>query len=142
MIKVDGSLFIQIVNFLFLIWVLNIILYKPIRNILLKRKEKIEGLQQSIDISNKDASERDSAFAQGIREARAKGLKEKDSLMAAASEEEKNMIEEINKKAQADLAEVQGKIKRDAEAVRTVLQKEVGDFAKAIGQKLLGRAVE
>lgn len=142
MIKVDGSLFIQIVNFLFLIWVLNIVLYKPIRNILLKRKEKIEGLQQSIDISNKDASERDVAFAQGIREARAKGLKEKDSLMAAASEEEKNMIEEINKKAQADLAEVQDKIKRDAEAVRTVLQKEVDDFAKAIGQKLLGRAVE
>jgi len=142
MIKVDGSLFIQIVNFLFLTWVLNIVLYKPIRNILLKRKEKIEGLQQSIDISNKDASERDAAFAQGIREARAKGLKEKDSLMAAASEEEKNMIEEINKKAQADLAEVQGKIKRDAEAVRTVLQKEVDDFAKAIGQKLLGRAVE
>ena len=142
MIKVDGSLFIQIVNFLFLIWVLNIVLYKPIRNILLKRKEKIEGLQQSIDISNKDASERDAAFDQGIREARAKGLKEKDSLMAAASEEEKNMIEEINKKAQADLAEVQDKIKRDAEAVRTVLQKEVDDFAKAIGQKLLGRAVE
>jgi len=142
MIKVDGSLFIQIVNFLFLIWVLNIVLYKPIRNILLKRKEKVEGLQQSIDISNKDASERDAAFDQGIREARAKGLKEKDSLMAAASEEEKNMIEEINKKAQADLAEVQSKIKRDAEAVRTVLQKEVDDFAKAIGQKLLGRAVE
>ena len=142
MIKVDGSLFIQIVNFLFLIWVLNIVLFKPIRNILLKRKEKVEGLQQSIDISNKDASERDAAFDQGIREARAKGLKEKDSLMAAASEEEKNMIEEINKKAQADLAEVQSKIKRDAEAVRTVLQKEVDDFAKAIGQKLLGRAVE
>lgn len=142
MIKVDGSLFIQIVNFLFLIWVLNIVLFKPIRNILLKRKEKVEGLQQRIDISNKDASERDAAFDQGIREARAKGLKEKDSLMAAASEEEKNMIEEINKKAQADLAEVQDKIKRDAEAVRTVLQKEVDDFAKAIGQKLLGRAVE
>lgn len=142
MIKVDGSLFIQIVNFLFLIWVLNIVLFKPIRNILLKRKEKVEGLQQRIDISNKDASERDAAFDQGIREARAKGLKEKDSLMAAASEEEKNMIEEINKKAQADLAEVQDKIKRDAETVRTVLQKEVDDFAKAIGQKLLGRAVE
>ncbi len=142
MIKVDGSLFIQIVNFLFLIWVLNIVLFKPIRNILLKRKEKVEGLQQRIDISNKDASERDAAFDQGIREARAKGLKEKDSLMAAASEEEKNMIEEINKKAQADLAEVQDKIKRDAEAVRTVLQKEVDHFAKAIGQKLLGRAVE
>ena len=142
MIKIDGSLFIQIVNFLFLIWVLNIVLYKPIRNILLKRKEKIEGLQQSIDISNKDASERDAAFAQGLRQARAKGLKEKNSLIAAASEEEKNVIEEINKKAHADLAEVQGKIKRDAEAVRSVLQKEVDDFAKAIGQKLLGRAVE
>jgi F-type H+-transporting ATPase subunit b len=142
MINIDGSLFIQIVNFLFLIWVLNIVLYKPIRNILIKRKEKIDGLQQTIDISNKDALERDAAFTQGIREARAKGLKEKDALIAAASEDEKNIIEEINKKAQADLVEVRNKIKRDTEAISTVLQKKVDDFARAIGQKLLGRAVE
>ena len=36
----DASVIIQIINFLFLIWVLNLIIFKPIRNILIQRKEK------------------------------------------------------------------------------------------------------
>ena len=38
----DISLLFQIANFLFLIWALNTILFKPIRKILRERKEKIE----------------------------------------------------------------------------------------------------
>ena len=34
----DASVIIQIINFLFLIWVLNLIIYKPIRNIFIQRK--------------------------------------------------------------------------------------------------------
>ena len=45
MISVDVSLFIQIANFLFLIWVLNIILYRPIRGIIRQRKEKFDKLE-------------------------------------------------------------------------------------------------
>jgi F-type H+-transporting ATPase subunit b len=45
MVSVDGSIVVQIVNFLVLIWILNMVLYKPIRKILLDRKEKMTGLQ-------------------------------------------------------------------------------------------------
>ena len=44
----DWTTAIQIANFLFLIWVLNLILYRPIRRVLLQRKDKITGLEQSI----------------------------------------------------------------------------------------------
>jgi F-type H+-transporting ATPase subunit b len=141
MISIDGSLFIQIVNFIILIFVLNIVLYKPIRNVLLERNEKVVGLGESIETFNKDAKEKDDAFASGIRAARAKGLKEKEVLLEAASEEEKKIIAKINEKAQADLAEVRSNIAKDAEKVRAKLQKEVDVFADAIGQKILGRAV-
>ena len=110
----DGSLLIQIVNFVFLIWVLNMLLYRPIRKILAQRKEKIGGLELSIETSDKDALEKDQAFAAGIKEARAKGLREKEVLVQQATEEEKSIIAEINRKAQAELAEVRGKIKNDA----------------------------
>jgi len=49
----DASVFIQIINFLFLIWVLNLIIYKPIRNILIQRKEKFSGLEADIERSMK-----------------------------------------------------------------------------------------
>ena len=137
----DGSVLIQIVNFVFCVWVLNILLYRPIRKILAQRKEKIGGLELSIDTSDKDALEKEQAFAAGIKEARARGLKEKETLVQQAADEEKSIIAAINSKAQAELAEVRAKIKNDAEVVRESLQKEVDNFADQICQKILGRTV-
>jgi F-type H+-transporting ATPase subunit b len=141
MVNVDVSLFIQIVNFIVLIWVLNLVLYKPIRKILIQRKEKVLTLQQGAETSLEEARAREADFDQGIKAARARGLKEKDSFLQEAGEEEKRIVGEINAKAQAELASVREKISSDAEAVRAALQGEVEGFAKAIGQKILGRAI-
>ena len=141
MISIDGSIIIQIVNFIFLIWVLNIILYKPIRNVLLQRKERVADFEQSIEASRRDVEEKDEAFSLGIKEAKAKGLKEKEGLLQVASEEERKIIEKINEKAQADIANVRVKIAEDAESARKSLQQEIDTFADAIAQKILGRAV-
>ncbi|MBU2621221.1 MAG: ATP synthase F0 subunit B [Proteobacteria bacterium] len=141
MINVDKSVFIQIINFLFLIWAMNVVLYKPIRKILLQRKEKIDGLEQSIENFGKNAQEKEEAYASGIKEARVKGQKEKEALLSAAQNEEKQLIEKINKKAQEDLVQMRDKITKDAESVRISLQNEVDTFAAAIGQKILGRVI-
>ena len=137
----DWSVLLQIVNFLFLIWVLNLILYRPIRKILIQRRQKIEGLELSIETSNRDSQEKDAAFAVGIKEARAKGLKEKEALMEEASDAEKQIVADLNKKAQAELVEIHGKIAKDVEKAKESLQKEIAVFANDIGQKILGRAV-
>ncbi|RPH52873.1 MAG: ATPase [Desulfobacteraceae bacterium] len=141
MINVDKSVFIQIINFLFLIWAMNVVLYKPIRKILLQRKEKIAGLEQSIENFGKNAQEKEDAYASGIKEARAKGQKEKEALLLSAQNEEKQLIEKINKKAQEDLVQMRNKIAKDTESVRSSLQNEVDTFAAAIGQKILGRVI-
>ncbi len=137
----DWTLWVQIANFLLIVWVLNIILFRPIRNILIQRKEKITKLDQNIETSDKEAKEKNEAFDSGIRDARAKGLSEKSALLNEAADEEKEIIDKINQKAQADLAEVRQKIAKDAEAVRASLQKEIDTFASAISEKILGRAV-
>jgi F-type H+-transporting ATPase subunit b len=137
----DWTLWVQIVNFLIIVWVLNIVLFKPIRNILIRRKEKITGLEQHIETSDKKAKEKNEAFDSGIKDARARGLHEKNALLAEAADEEKKIIDEINQKAQANLAEVREKIAKDVDAVRASLQKEIDTFASTIGEKILGRAV-
>ncbi len=141
MINIDVSVAIQVINFIFLIWILNLILYKPIRKILLQRKEKVAGLEQGINTIMADAGGKDAAFAAGIKSARTKGLKEKGVLLAAAADEERRIIDKINEKAQADLAGIRQQISKDAEDVKIKLQQEVDAFADAIGQKILGRAV-
>jgi membrane protein implicated in regulation of membrane protease activity len=48
----DWTVGIQIINFLLIIWILNLILYRPIRNIVRQRKEKIDGLELIIETYN------------------------------------------------------------------------------------------
>ena len=141
MVNVNWSVFVQIINFLFLIWALNLILYKPIRQILARRREKIAGMEESIEGANSDAEQRGEAFKAGVKEARVKGLTEKEALVQSAADEEKKIIEEINKKSQANLAEIKEKIAKDTAEVKASLQQEIDAFAEAIGQKILGRVV-
>jgi F-type H+-transporting ATPase subunit b len=137
----DVSLFVQIANFIIIIWVLNIVLYKPIRNILIQRKETITDLEQNIEKLNADTAEKDEAYLSGIKDARVRGLNEKDTLLKEGTEEEKRIIDQINQKAQANLAEVREKITKDVHNVRESLSKEIDTFANAISEKILGRAV-
>lgn len=141
MISIDKSLVLQIVNFVFLIWILNIVLYKPIRRILLQRKEKISGLEKSIHTSLRDAKEKDDSLAAGVKAAMEMGLKEKEALLNSAAEDEKRILAAIQKKAEARLATVRRQIEKDAENARIALQAEVDSFAEAIGERLLGRSV-
>ena len=121
--------------------VFNLLLYKPIRKILSQRKEKVEGLELSIETSAKDAMEKDEAFVAGVKEARSKGVEKKNELVQEAADEEKSIIADINQKAQAELVEVREKIKKEAATARDSLQKEVDSFADQISEKILGRAV-
>ncbi|MEW6673447.1 MAG: ATP synthase F0 subunit B [Thermodesulfobacteriota bacterium] len=140
MIVIDGSVIIQIINFVFLIWVLNTVLYKPIRKVLRQRHEKVAGLENSIETCTRDSREKDASFELGVKDARKRGLKEKDALLQAAAEEEKKIIAKINEKAQAEIVAIREKIAKDAERVRETLQKEIEVFAEEIERKILGRS--
>ncbi len=140
MVNVNGSLIVQIINFLFLFFVLNLVLFKPIRKILLERKGKIAGLEGGIEKFSSEALDRDKAYKEGLKMARKKGLQQKKTFVEQASKEEKEIIDKINKKAQANLAEIRGKVAKESENARIALEKEVDVFAGAIAEKILGRA--
>jgi F-type H+-transporting ATPase subunit b len=83
----DGSVIIQIANFLFLIFALNLILYRPIRKILSDRRDKIKGLESSTERAAKSLQEKERTLAKAIKDARARGLKEKENLVTQAEAE-------------------------------------------------------
>jgi F-type H+-transporting ATPase subunit b len=140
MVEINWTVWVQLVNFLILIFVLNLICFKPIRNMLSARKSKIDGLNSRIDSAGKEAQEKDLAFDRGLKAARSKGQAEKEALMQVAGDEEKAIIAKINERAREDLAAVKDQISKDMDAVKSALEKDVESFADAITQKILGRA--
>lgn len=137
----DWTLFLQMGNFILLIFVLNAILYKPIRQILIERKKKIQGYKEGIETLQQDASESEKSFQANISEARQQGVREKEALKQTGQEEEKQITDEINRKAQAELEAVRAQIVKDAENARRGLEKEIEVFSGTIVEKILGRAV-
>ena len=140
MVDINWTVIPQIINFLILVFALNVVCYKPIRKILLDRKARMDGLADNIASATGESEEKDKAFSQGVREARTKGQKEKEVLLNQAGEEEKVIVGKIMEKAREDMASVKEQITKETEEVKAALEKEVDAFADAITQKILGRA--
>jgi len=140
MVNVNFTLFIQIINFIFLIWALNLVLYRPIRQIISQRNEKIEGLETGIENFEQDVLDKDRAIKMGIKQAREKGVEQKDAFENEARELEKEKIARINENARQELARIREQVGQEMEAARQSLDAEVDQFANEISQKILGRA--
>ena len=137
----NWTVFIQAANFLILVFILNKVLYRTIRNDLIQRKEKMEALENNFENASSDLTDKEATYESSIREARKKGLKAKDALVNEATDEEKEIIAKINADALAELTAVKEKVAKEADVARDALLKEVDAFANDIGAKILGRAV-
>jgi len=137
----DWTLLLQMANFIVLIIILNAVCYKPIRNMLIERKKKIQGYEEDVNALQQKGAESDQTFQTKIGEGKTRGFQEKEALKQTGQEEEKRIISEINEKAQADLEAVRAQIAKEAEDARRSLQAEAEAFSAAIAEKILGRAV-
>ncbi len=48
MLNIDGTMFLQIANFLVLLFILNLILFRPIRKILAQREDEMNSRQKRL----------------------------------------------------------------------------------------------
>ena len=137
----DWTVSLQILNFLVLIFFLNLVLYKPIRGILQKRREKMEGLEKDINGALKGADAKAESLEKGLADARSRGLKNRDEITEKGILEQKEIISDINEKAARELEEMRKKIAADILDAEASLKKEIPAFARAISEKMLGRAI-
>ncbi len=63
----DISAIYQMINFLILLFVLNTVLYRPIRNVLLERKNKFQGLEDGVEKALADLDSQKDAYTQEKR---------------------------------------------------------------------------
>lgn len=136
----DISAVYQMVNFLVLLFLLNLVLYRPIRNVILERKAKIGTLNSGVEKASADLEQQKDDYKEGLKQARGEGLKQKEVFIEEASAQEKEIITRINQKAQANFAQIKAQVADETEQARKALEAEVEVYAKAIGEKILGRA--
>lgn len=140
-ISVDGSLLIQILNFVVLILALNLVLYRPIRKILKKRGDSIDGLAEEIVRLQAEGDACVESIKAGLKKARILGVTEKDAIIDRVKAREKERLANMDADLRRDLESFRTRIASEVDEARKNLHKQVDGFASAIAEKILGRAM-
>lgn len=141
MIKLDWTLFLQFINFVVLMAVLNALLYKPLRAALQARREAIEGSKAKVQDIDEQVQAQIARYEAQLQEARQQGAQARADLRKVAQEEEARILGEANQKSAEKLQTIKAQIENEAGSARQALRNETDALAKEIAGKVLGRAV-
>lgn len=141
MININITLLIQMANFLILLFVLNLVLYRPIRRIIKQRNQVIDDFTTTISSMTKSAQDAMNTLGQKIREAREQGVGTVQSLKDEAHAAEAKLIAENNQEAQARISQVRKQLESEIQETRGQLQAQVEAFSLAVAEKILGRSI-
>jgi F-type H+-transporting ATPase subunit b len=141
MIDINVTLLIQVVNLFVLIWLLNTVLYRPIRNMVAQRNQVMSAKRQDIQQADGEAASAVREFEDKIHEARATGRQKVQENKDVAYQREKSLLQEASELSAKELAEMRAKIKKDVGAARKRLRAQIQAFSIDLAQKVLGRSI-
>lgn len=141
MLEINYTVFVQIANFLLLLFFLNILLFKPIRGILSKRKEDLARQQKAVEDLLGMAERDRKAIEEGMAKARKEGFLQKEGAKSAALDQEKGIMQEAVGKVEDRMTRAAGERERQVAAVKKGLETEIATFSKELAEKLLGRSL-
>ena len=141
MITTDITLFIQIVNMIVLMFLLNGVLYKPIRRILKERSGKLQGMHEEISKFEKNAKLRQEEVDAKMAQASGKAKAALDSARAGAQMAGDEKLAAIKAEAEAVKDAKLNELKAEIGTARTSLQADLSGFATEMAGKILGRSI-
>jgi len=140
-INIDLAFLIQLFNFLILIFVLNILLYKPLRKIIAERQGRIVEAKGRAESVEQDLQVKMAEYEARLKSMKSGASDERSTLVKEAQAEEATILEAARKDATDTLAAIKGRVAKEAAAARTLLQEQAKALSVDICEKVLGRSL-
>ena len=141
MINLDWTLFLQFANFLVLLFLLNLLLYRPLSRIMEERDQTVQGgHQRAKDLENQIEAKM-AAYREKLQSAKSKAAEERNALRAAAAEEEARILGDAQAKAADQVKTVRNKVASQAQEARENLRGQAEELATRVASKVLGRSL-
>jgi len=138
-ISIDFTIVIQFINFFLLIFLLNLILYRPLRKMLEERRATIEGGHGRARDLEEQIEEKMARYQERLQEARSKGAQERAALRGEAQAEEAKLLGAARGKALEKVQAINTQIADEATSARNALKQETEAMATQVAAKVLGR---
>ena len=139
MLEINGWFFAQLANFLLLLIILNIMLYKPMLRLFKERESNTTGFLEDAKAMDRDKDELLSQIDARLADTRG----EARSIFEGFSKEGIDIQKKTVASAQNEAVEINRKAKQDidsaTEQARASLKADIESFSKQIVEKLVGK---
>jgi len=140
-IQLNFTLFIQIINFLVLLYLLNVLLYKPVITKIREREARIKADQAKAVELEQEVQQQESRHQRELAKAKQTAAQEKGALMAESKKKEAAVLDKAKAEASRIVESMRTTIQAEAEEVRRTLRAQMAPLAQSITEKILGRSV-
>lgn len=139
MIELNWTLYVQLINYLVLVFLLNMVLFRPIRGAIKDRRAKMDAFETDITSLTEKNSDLQNSIQAEVLAARKSGIGKRDMLKQEGSAMEATLIDNTKKDIEGEWSRTEQKIKEDMAAARQALQPQAQVFASELAAKIMGR---
>jgi F-type H+-transporting ATPase subunit b len=141
-VSLDYSLGIQIINFVLLIFILNVLLYKPLLGMLDKRKRQFEESETEVKRLQETVEQKMAAYEEKLRQAKAAAAEQKNEIIGQGAEEAKAVIEAVRTEIPGLMEQFHLQMEGEIGQARKVLTDRSRNLSVEIAEKVLGRSLQ
>lgn len=138
MLELNYWFFVLLLNFLVLLYVLNIILFKPLVKLFTEREDSIKGSLDAAKEMNRRKEDAVAAMNRELKEAVSKSNEIFDTWRKEGLQRQKEILEGASTQAHELIVKAKAELKTDAENARKKLRADVEKFSDEIVKKLVG----
>lgn len=138
----DISLFYQMAIFIALIFILNVLLYKPILSIIERRKKHVDELENEIKLFNDSVDNKAAEYEEKLKLAKAKASDLKKEIIKEGTDQAKVIVDAVRNEIPIMMQEFQQKLDKEVQTARQTLDSQARRLSLEIAEKVLGRSVQ
>ncbi|SDK57438.1 F-type H+-transporting ATPase subunit b [Maridesulfovibrio ferrireducens] len=138
MIDLDISFFIQLANFIITLLVLNLLMFRPIREIIRKRSELMSDQLSKVENFTNSANSKVKDYEVALDGTRREGMDIRNDFKEQGAKEEQALLSAAGKVATVTLKEARAEVASEKGAALKVLDGEIEAFAQKVTAKVLG----
>ena len=141
MVSLDYSLGIQIINFLLLIFILNVLLYKPILGMIDRRKKQFEDSEAEIMRLQETVEQKMAAYEEKLRQAKTAAVEQKNEIIRQGAEKAKTVIDAVRAEIPGMMQQFHARMDEEIGAAKNILTDHSQQLSVQIAEKVLGRSL-
>ncbi|OEU75446.1 MAG: hypothetical protein BA874_09930 [Desulfuromonadales bacterium C00003068] len=141
MIKVDWTILLQAANFFILMGALHLILFRPLGNIMQRRRDEIDGNLQQAGALEERLNEGLAAYQEKLQQAKMEIASERKQFRQDLTTDAAQMLSVANEEAAAELQTIKDRVADEKTQALVELKTQAVPLAARIAQKVVGRAL-